>query len=272
MTFAFIAAAFFAGLLIGSFLNVCIFRLPRDLTAWNPPRSFCPECEAQIDARDNIPLVSYLLLGGKCRHCKAPIPWRYPAVELATGLAFAWAAWYLGWTPGALKACVFAAIMIDLIATDFEERILPDEFTLGGIVLGLIFAAFVMVPIGPIGIFFHDALSSRWNSVAEAAVAAGFPSLTIWSIGWLYMKVRHRDGLGLGDVKMIATIGAFLGLRDALFTLILGSLLGAVSGIIYTWWAKEEMSTYELPFGSFLGIAALCIAAMEIVSSAKGLG
>src|SRR4030088_1971757 len=89
MTLAYILAAFVGGLLIGSFLNVCIFRLPRDLTPWNPPRSFCPECEAQVDARDNIPVLSYLLLGGKCRHCKATIPWRYPVVELATGLAFA---------------------------------------------------------------------------------------------------------------------------------------------------------------------------------------
>ena len=254
----YVTIAFFGGLLIGSFLNVCVFRLPRDLSVV-APRSFCPECEKRIAAWDNIPVISYLLLGGKCRYCKRAIGWRYPFVELVTGLAFAFAVYANGLTPGALKLCVFWAILIDLIATDFEERILPDEFTLGGAALGIIFAAFVPMEVGIVGIFFHNALSPRWQSVGDSVVGAVFPCLTIWFIGWLYEKLRHKEGLGFGDVKMIAMIGAFLGLQGALLTLILGSVVGAVTGIIYVLWTRKDMGSYELPFGSFLGLAALGI-------------
>src|SRR5438132_9924096 len=137
-----IALAFLFGLLIGSFLNVCVFRLPRDLSVVRP-RSFCPGCERMIAWYDNIPLISYALLGAKCRHCGARIPLRYPVVELATGVAFAACFHLLGPTWYAVKFSAFSAILIALIATDFEERILPDEFTLGGTALGLILAWFV---------------------------------------------------------------------------------------------------------------------------------
>ena len=135
--------AFVAGLLIGSFLNVCIFRLPRDLSVASPARSFCPECEKTIAWYDNIPVVSYVVLGARCRHCKAHIPVRYLLVEIATGAAFALCVGKLGLTLPALKYCIYSAIMIALIASDIEERILPDEFTLGGTVVGLAFAPFV---------------------------------------------------------------------------------------------------------------------------------
>ena len=257
--------AFFAGLLIGSFLNVCIFRLPRDLSVI-APRSFCPECETQIPAWDNIPVLSFLILGGRCRQCRVKIPWSYPIVELATGLAFASAVYMLGWTAEALKMCIFWAILIDLIATDLEERILPDEFTLGGTVIGLILAAFVHLEFGPASMFLYGQLPPRWLSVIESAVAGAFPCLVIWFVGWLYEKIRHREGLGLGDVKMIAMIGAFLGLRDALLTLVLASVVGAVGGIVYVWWTKQKMGSYELPFGSFLGLAALVVSVGETVA------
>jgi len=261
--------AFFAGLLIGSFLNVCVFRLPRDLSVV-APRSFCPECEKQIAAWDNIPVLSYLLLGGKCRYCKQAIGWRYPLIEFVTGLAFALAVFTNGLTPGALKLCVFWAILIDLIATDFEERILPDEFTLGGAALGIIFAAFVPMELSVVGIFFHNTLAPRWQSVGDSAAGAIFPCLTIWFIGWLYEKLRHKEGLGFGDVRMIAMIGAFLGLQGALLTLILGSVVGAVTGIIYVLWTKKDMGSYELPFGSFLGLAALGISVYTALTPLLG--
>src|ERR1700732_1873944 len=132
-----------AGLLIGSFLNVCIYRLPRDLSVV-APRSFCPECDKPIAWCDNVPLLSYLLLGGRCRNCKERIPWRYPAVELLTGASFFCAVWMLGPTATAMKFCLFSAIAITLVFSDLEERILPDEFTLGGAVAGVIMA--VVVP------------------------------------------------------------------------------------------------------------------------------
>jgi leader peptidase (prepilin peptidase) / N-methyltransferase len=255
--------AFIFGLLIGSFLNVCIFRLPRDLSVLKPARSFCPGCERTIAWYDNIPLLSYALLRGRCRRCKEWIPLRYPLVELATGVAFAVCAAAFGLTVVSLKYALFCAILIDLTATDFEERILPDEFTLGGTIAGVALAAFVPMPIElahlvlPImGVH----LSPRWVSVIESGVAAGVGSGFIWFVGWFYHKIRDREGLGLGDVKMIGMVGAFLGLEAALMTLLVASVLGAVGGMAYILIRKEDASTYELPFGSFLGIAAMLVA------------
>ena len=254
-----ITLAFLAGLLIGSFLNVCVFRLPNDLSVVRP-RSFCPACEKTIAWYDNVPILSYILLRGRCRHCAARISIRYPVVEFLTGVAFAGCVAAFGLSGEAVKFALFAAIMIVLIATDIDARILPDEFTLGGTVLGVILAYFVPLPAGLTILLPLDSMEAQWRSVAEALLGAGVSSGCIWSVGWLYQKVRHRDGLGLGDVKMIAMIGAFLGLQGALLTLIVGSVLGAAGGLIYIYGAGKDASSYELPFGSFLGVAALAVA------------
>jgi leader peptidase (prepilin peptidase)/N-methyltransferase len=251
--------AFLAGLLIGSFLNVCIYRLPRDLSVVRP-RSYCPGCEKPIAWYDNIPAVSYLILRGRCRHCKAKIPLRYLLVELATAAAFAICVLALGPTLAALKFAMFSAILITLLATDFEERILPDEFTLGGAVLGVVLAAVVPIDSGIVTFLLSNALGLRMASVAEALVSAWVAGGAIWLVGWLYEKIRHREGMGFGDVKMIAMIGAFLGFQETLLTLILASVLGSVSGVIYVLITKKDMSTYELPFGSFIGLAGLVVA------------
>src|SRR6266851_8528000 len=250
--------AFLAGLLIGSFLNVCIFRLPRDLSVVRP-RSFCPGCEKMIVWYDNIPLVSYFLLRGRCRHCKERIPLRYPLVELATAGAFAVCVAALGLSLPALKYSIFSAILITLIASDLEERILPDEFTLGGTLVGLVLAAFVPLDAEFISLLLPFSLGPRGHSLAESAFGALIAGGSIWLVGFLYEKIRHREGLGLGDVKMIGMIGAFLGLRLALLTLMLASLLGAVIGLIYVFATRKDSSTYELPFGSFIGLAALIV-------------
>ena len=260
-----IILAFLAGLLIGSFLNVCVFRLPRDLSVVQP-RSFCPGCEKTIAGYDNIPLVSYILLRGRCRHCGDRIPLRYPLVELSTGLAFAiCAAAFGGFTLMAVKFAIFSAILIALIATDLEERILPDEFTLGGIGLGIVFAAFVPQDLngtpGIVHLFLGPYLGPVWCSIGEALLGAAVSSGLIWLMAWLYQRIRHREGMGLGDVKMIGMIGAFMGLPAALLTLVLASLLGAVGGLIFIFATRKKASTYELPFGSFLGLAALAMAA-----------
>jgi leader peptidase (prepilin peptidase)/N-methyltransferase len=247
-----------AGLLIGSFLNVCIYRLPRDLSVVKP-RSFCPQCNRGIAWFDNIPLLSYVLLRGRCRKCGAPIPKRYPLVELLTAGAFLSAVWVLGPSAAALKYCVFAAILIDLVFSDLEERILPDEFTLGGTVAGIVFAAFVPLNGGIMQLLLRSQ-NQRLISMSESALAAAFCGGVLWLVGTLYQKIRHREGLGLGDVKMVAMIGAFLGLQGALLTLIVGSLLGAAVGLCYIWFTGKDASTYELPFGTFLGAAALGVA------------
>jgi leader peptidase (prepilin peptidase)/N-methyltransferase len=255
------ALAFLMGLLIGSFLNVCVFRLPRDLSVV-APRSFCPGCERTIVWYDNIPLVSFVLLGGRCRHCKERIPLRYPVVELLTAAAFALCAAKFGISLVALKYALFSALIIALIATDFEERILPDEFTLGGTALGLVLALFTFLPV-ELTLLFPYNWDRRWLSLAESGLGATLASGAIWFVGWLYQKIRHKEGLGFGDVKMISMVGAFLGLRAALLTLILGSVLGSIIGLTYIFLAKKDASTYELPFGSFLGLAALAVGYLE---------
>jgi leader peptidase (prepilin peptidase)/N-methyltransferase len=264
-----ILAAFLAGLLIGSFLNVCVFRLPNDLSVVRP-RSFCPACQKTIAWYDNIPLLSFIILRGRCRYCAARIRIRYPLVELFTGAAFAVCAAAFGLSMEAVKYALFAAIVITLIATDIEERILPDEFTYGGAFVGLILAYFVLLPDGIALLILPYSTSRHWLSVADAALGGGVSSGCIWFVGWIYQRLRHREGLGLGDVKMIAMIGTFLGLQFALLTLILASVIGAVGGMIYIFVTRKDMSTYELPFGSFLGIAALAVAVFGEVTT-RGL-
>lgn len=256
MIAALLAALF--GLLIGSFLNVCIYRMPRDLSVVKP-RSFCPECNQTIAWFDNIPLLSYAILRGRCRRCGFRIPPRYPVVELLTAVLFFCAFRFLGTTVAAAKFAVFGAIMIALVFSDLEERILPDEFTLGGTVVGAIFAAFVPVSGGILLLIFFSSKHQWLISVADSLLAAAICSGALWSVRALYEKVRQREGLGLGDVKMAAMIGAFLGVQGALLTILVGSLLGVIIGLGYTWFTGKDASTYELPFGTFLGIAALAV-------------
>jgi leader peptidase (prepilin peptidase)/N-methyltransferase len=254
--------AVIAGMIIGSFLNVCIYRWPRDLSVMTP-RSHCPECEAQIAWFDNIPLLSYFLLGRKCRQCKAPISWRYPAVELLTGLIFGYIVWRFGLTLEALRTCLLSAMLVMLAFADAETRILPDEFTLGGLVLGIVFAFFVPVPDTTARVL-TDLLGLRlvtWQiSLAECALGIIIPAGSLWLGGWLFEKMRHKEGLGFGDVKMMAMIGAFLGVRGTLLTLIAGSMIGSIIGLLYIKATKQDASSYELPFGTFLAFAAILIA------------
>jgi leader peptidase (prepilin peptidase)/N-methyltransferase len=252
------------GLLIGSFLNVCIYRWPLDLSVVKP-RSHCIRCQKTIAWYDNIPLVSFVLLGGQCRYCHARISFRYPVVELTTGLLFFYWVYTAGLTLAAVKMCIFTGMLLALVFCDLEERILPDEFTVGGIIVGLVFAAFVPVPGPASELAVAPALlplmgwhtTERVNWVVEAALGAGLPAFLLWSCGWIYEKVRHREGLGLGDVKLIAMVGAFLGVSDALGIFLLGSVSGSILGYSYIKIAHKDASTYELPFGTFLGLAAL---------------
>ncbi len=250
------AVAALLGLVIGSFLNVCIYRLPRDLSVV-APRSFCPSCGTQIAWYDNIPVLSFLLLGAKCRHCSAPILWRYPAVELVTSVLFAAAVWRMGATPDAVKLCIFCALLVGLVFMDLEERILADELTVGGMTFGFLLSLFLPMPLF-IGHFF---LPSDWResylSLGESLIGGLLPAVSLWGIGELFYRLRGREGLGFGDVKMIAMIGAFYGLQGSLVTLIIGSLAGSIFGVIFIVTTRKDSKTYELPFGSFLGIAAL---------------
>jgi leader peptidase (prepilin peptidase)/N-methyltransferase len=250
------------GLLIGSFLNVCIYRWPRDLSVVQP-RSRCTACGSQIAWYDNVPVLSYALLRARCRLCGERIHWRYPLVELLTAISFTGFVWYYGVTPEAGKYCVFAALLIGLIFSDLDTLILPDEFTIGGFFIGLAFSPFVRVPDSTFAIIAELAgfqMSPRVASVAESTFGGLFPAFALWLLGWLFEKIRHKEGLGFGDVKMIATIGAFLGIRGALFTVIVGSLLGSVIGIAWIKLTRKDAATYQLPFGTFLGVAGFLAA------------
>jgi leader peptidase (prepilin peptidase) / N-methyltransferase len=250
------------GLVIGSFLNVCVYRWPRDLSVVRP-RSHCTSCDKMIAGYDNVPLFSFLLLRGRCRHCKARISVRYPIVELLTGALFFYFVYTLAPTVAALKMCVLAALLVGLTFSDLEERILPDEFTKGGLALGFVFALFVTVPdtFGQSILWLLGVdVTGRAASVTEAVFGSALPAFFLWSAGAIYFRIRHKEGLGFGDVKLIAMVGSFLGLTGALWTLIAGGVAGSILGSIYVKVTGKEFGTYELPFGSFLGIAALALA------------
>jgi leader peptidase (prepilin peptidase)/N-methyltransferase len=250
------------GLLIGSFLNVCIHRWPRGRSVVRP-RSHCVRCRKIIAWYDNVPVVSWLLLRGRCRHCGKQISIRYPAVELLTGVLWFCIVWKFGPTLEAAKLCVFSAILIALVFTDLEKRILPDELTLGGALVALVFAWFVPLrdesSQGLLWLLGFE-LSGHWLSLVQAAIGGFLPAFFLWSGGWLYERLRHKEGLGFGDVKLMVMIGAFLGLQSNLATLLAGSILGSVLSLLYIWIARKDAGSYQLPFGTFLGAAALLVA------------
>ncbi len=255
-----IAAALF-GLLFGSFLNVCIYRVPRDMSVV-APRSFCPECGSAIAWYDNVPVLSYALLRARCRHCGRAIGIRYPLVETTTCVLFVAVALEYGATLAAAKWIVFEALMVVLFWTDLEERILPDEWTIGGAAAGLILAIFVMVS-GTLGDLLLPHSKQVWESLFNAAIGAIFLAGPIWLIGALYKRVRKREGLGLGDVKLLVLIGVFLGLENGLLALLAGAVAGSVIGLAYVLLTRKDLSTYELPFGSFLCAGAAFIPLIE---------
>jgi leader peptidase (prepilin peptidase) / N-methyltransferase len=253
--------AFLFGLLIGSFLNVCILRIPADKSIVLPASS-CTKCGKPIAAYDNIPVLSWLFLGGKCRHCKTPISAMYPAVELLTGLLFLGCYWVFGPTVDALKWAVFAALLVVLTITDLRERILPDEVNFFGLGAGLLFSFFTKSLDGT-----ALWLSNRWFefpppqaalSFADAVLGALAGSGLLWIVAEGYFRLRGREGMGLGDVKMMAAVGAFLGLKRTMMTVLVGSLLGSVIGIFLMAVTKKGRD-YELPFGTFLGAGALLV-------------
>jgi leader peptidase (prepilin peptidase)/N-methyltransferase len=236
---AFAAAVGVLGLFVGSFLNVCIYRLPLGRTVlWG--RSHCPHCDRQIRAWENIPVLSWLLLRGRCAGCRASIGVQYPIVELVTGLLFGGFAWLCGPTLLLVARLVFACAMVVLFMIDLQHRILPNVITLPGIVVGLAFS--LVLPPG-----FRDALIG--------AVAC---SLMLFAMGEIVSRALGKEALGFGDVKMIAMMGAFLGWQLTLVALFLASFLGSVIGIGLVALTRDR--DYQIPLGSFLALGALAAA------------
>ncbi len=248
------------GLLVGSFLNVCIHRWPRDESVV-APRSRCPHCGKQIALYDIIPVISYVLLRGRCRACEAPISIRYPVVELLNGLLFAYLVARFGLQPLTCKLAIFSSMMLVLIFTDLTEYILPDEITLGGLVLGILLSPFVPIEpiLAPIFWFLTGVQPPVWAiSLTESVFGALVLGGLLYTVGEVYYRVRNLEGLGLGDVKMMAMVGAFWGIGDAFMILIWGAIIGAVTGVLIVLIGRKEWS-YALPFGSYLGATAIFV-------------
>ena len=281
---------FVFGLAFGSFLNVCIYRLPRGLPI-SLPKSKCPSCGNAIRPYDNIPVLSWLILRGRCRRCRARISPRYMVVELLSGLLFVACYAEFGLTPLALKFTVFSYLLLGLIFTDAETQLLPDKLTLPGFALGLVFS--LIVPINDlvqqyiglrVTLPFSFEVAWRLTSLADALLGAAVGASFIFAAGTLYMRARGIEGMGFGDVKLMAMIGAFLGTRLTIFTLLAASLFGSLVGlgaILIVWMrrtrrrmerANEPASVarqkawrsaqtmyrrYPIPFGVFLGAMAI---------------
>ena len=239
-----IAVLLLFGLAIGSFLNVCIVRLQTGQSIVRPT-SHCRTCKRNLLWFENVPVVSWLFLRGRCRTCRAPIPGLFPIVELATPLIFVLQYWYLGWGELLLVRLIFCSAMVVLFVIDLQSRILPNIVTLPGIVVGLL-AAFVLDP--------------GWESAILGAILGGGGLLLV---GEIYQRLRQEQGVGMGDVKMLAMIGAFLGWQLMLMTLLLASLLGSVVGLGIIISGHGD-SKYALPFGSFLAIAAVATSTTNI--------
>lgn len=246
------------GLAFGSFLNVCIARLPRGESVI-APRSRCPRCGQRIRWYDNIPVLSYLLLRARCRNCRGRISPLYPLVELLTAgllvLAFA----RYGLTPEFIKSSVFTMLVLVLIFTDFQERRIPHAVTMLGLTLGLLLSFLVPVDSRPIGwiasrfgIFLEDVLASFLGAVAGGALGA----LLLYSVGEAFYRLTGKEGLGFGDVTMIAMVGTFLGVPLTLMTILIGSLLGTLVALPAEVLARR-LRHAEWPYGSFLGMAAI---------------
>jgi leader peptidase (prepilin peptidase)/N-methyltransferase len=285
----FASAIFILGLCFGSFLNVCIYRLPRDLSVVKP-RSACPRCKRAIAFYDNFPVFSWLILKGRCRNCKANISPRYVFIELLTAGLFLACYWYFGLTLATLKYCIFGFLLLGLIFTDAETKLLPDKLTLPGLALGILFS--LLVPVhdvasqfmpGMVSLPFSDALAARLLSLVDSLLGASAGASFIYGAGAIYLRWRGTEGMGFGDVKLMAMVGAFLGAKLTVLTIFSASLAGSFFGlttVLVVWlkrthrfmrslsnaqaarrrgWQSAQVvyRHYQMPFGVFLGSMAL---------------
>ncbi len=283
------SAIFFLGLSFGSFLNVCIYRLPLGLSVVTP-RSACPRCKRPIAFYDNLPVLSWLLLRGRCRECKTKISPRYLLIELLTGVLFLGCYAFFGLGLATLKYCTFGFLILGLIFTDAETKLLPDKLTLPGLALGIFFS--LLVPVsdlasqflpGIISLPFSSDVSIRLLSLLDSLLGAALGASFIYGAGAVYLRWRGAEGMGFGDVKLMAMVGAFLGMKLTIFTIFTASLAGSLFGlttVLMVWikrthrfmrrlpslqaarrrgWQSAQMvyRHYQMPFGVFLGSMAL---------------
>jgi leader peptidase (prepilin peptidase)/N-methyltransferase len=274
---------FLFGIVIGSFLNVCITRIPEGESIVAPV-SRCPRCKTPIKPYDNVPILGWLWLRGKCRQCALPISPMYPIIEFLTGAIFVLTYYSFEITLPTFKWLFFACFIIILVVTDLRVRLLPDAVVWPG--FGLALALATRIPVdGYSDLLFHGYSAPLFvTSVTNALMGAALGAFLLWSAAALYKLIRKRDGMGMGDVKMMAMVGAFLGVRGAFLTILIGTLLGSLLGIAFilvlfaSGWktdlAKRAhrrglgeinslrwtiVSQYQIPLGTFLGVAALFV-------------
>ncbi len=261
MLLLYLIAALF-GLAFGSFLNVCIFRLTSGESIVTP-RSHCRQCGQLIRWYDNIPVVSYVLLGGRCRGCRRRISPIYPLVELLTGAVFVAALFAFGLTLALLKCTTLSMLLLVVTFTDLLERTIPRPITVLGLGLGLVFSLLVPVKDGVITwIAFRLGLSAEGFLVSLAGAVAGavFGGGLFYLVGEIFSWLRHKQALGFGDVMLMAMVGAFFGVSLTYLTILLGSLFGSiVAGLLYASSARFRRG-YLWPYGSFLAVAAIYVA------------
>jgi leader peptidase (prepilin peptidase)/N-methyltransferase len=225
------------GLMVGSFANVCVYRIPRgESIAF--PGSHCPNCNHDIAWYDNMPLLSWLFLKGKCRHCHTGISARYPFLELLMAVSWAWLAWHFGAAPVLLQSIVLISLLWILTLIDLETGLLPNALTLPGIVLGLLFAWWQG--------YFTDAL-----------IGAVVGYAAFWLVAHIFLWVTGKEGMGYGDFKLLAMLGAFMGWQALPFIIFFSSFVGAVIGVVYLKLASKDKHT-EIPFGPYLAVAGMC--------------
>jgi len=236
-TLRYIFATLF-GLIMGSFGNVCIYRIPKKESVVLPA-SHCPKCNAIIHWYDNIPVLSYFLLRAKCRHCKEAISFVYPLIEALSGLLAVAVLWKFGWTIAALLYFFFAWSLLVIVVIDLRYMIIPNVFTFPGLAIGLLGSAFV---------FDHGFT----QSLIGILIGGGL----LWAIAYVYFALTKKMGLGGGDVKLMAVVGAFLGVDGVLLTLFLSSLLGAAIGLFLIVVLRKS-TKYAMPFGPAIAVGAI---------------
>jgi leader peptidase (prepilin peptidase) / N-methyltransferase len=293
---------FLFGIVIGSFLNVCITRIPEGESIVSPA-SRCPRCKTPIKPYDNVPIFGWLWLNGKCRTCSLPISPMYPIIEFLTGLLFVLTYYIFDVTLPTFKWLFFTCLIIILIVTDLRVRLLPDAVVWPGFGIGLalatriplhdlagqIFLQRLQLLIAP-HFFFRSRTPSSMlllNSVfgvIDALLGAAFGAFLLWAAAFLYKQVRKREGMGMGDVKMMAMVGAFLGVTGTFLTILIGTFIGSILGLAFilslfiSGWKTDLalrahrrglgevnslrwaiVSQYQIPLGTFLGVAALIV-------------
>jgi leader peptidase (prepilin peptidase) / N-methyltransferase len=255
-----VAVALF-GLALGSFLNVCIFRIPAGESVISP-RSHCPGCGKLIAWYDNIPLVSFFLLGAKCRHCKARISAIYPFVEALTALLLVLCFLKFNLTPEFIKASVLSLLLIILIFTDLTVRRIPHAVTILGMGLGIVLSFVIPVDLRPIdwflmrsGVSIHPIFASLLGSIAGALAGGGL----FYAVGETFYRISGKEGLGFGDVMLMLMVGTFFGMPLTLLTILFGSVLGTLVALPLELF-HSRLRHHAWPFGTFLGIGALIAA------------